>query len=148
MSNIKEKSVKLYILKYIYREVRDKPISTSFLYHKAALILGIPKKQMGNWLHILVNEGLLLRLKKSEKSNRSHHYVLTQKGCQFINNGMMTPVYKPKNKIGYCYNCNVKTTLYLYKAQYYCGQCLRQGDDSEEDLRLEDFVYKGVGYIW
>ena len=103
---------------------------------------------MGNWLRILVNEGLLDRLKKSEKSNKSHHYVLTQKGCQFINNGIMTPVYKPKNKIDYCYNCNVKTTLYLYKSQYYCGKCLRQGDDSEEDLRLEDYIYKGVGYIW
>jgi hypothetical protein len=146
MSEVKEKSVKLYILKYIYREVRDQVITTQVLYKNGSEILGIPRKQLGNWLHLFVNEELMERVEIVERGKKVRGYRITQKGCQFINCGITVPIYKPKRKVDYCYLCNCKEKLFLYRGQYYCGKCMRGGEG--ETYNLEDYVYNGPGYIW
>jgi predicted transcriptional regulator len=143
MNSVKDKSVRLYILKYIYREVRDQIISTKFLYKEGADTLEIPKKQLGNWLHLFVKDGLLVRTTESGKKG----YRITQKGCQWINGGLITPAGKLRVKIDYCYLCNKKAKLFLYKGQYYCGSCVRSGE-SDDVYNLEDYIYCGPGYIW
>lgn len=135
---------RLYILKFIYREVKDQPISTKFLYKEGVEILGLERRNLSNQIRLLNKEGLLVEVITTDYDKRVHEYRITEEGLKFIYAKKET--FRPKSKKGFCYNCNKKKILWRFRGQYYCSKCMILSESS--DLRLEDYIYNGPGFIW
>lgn len=141
------KNKRLYILRFIYREVKNNPMSTQYLYKEGSEILGICKHQLSTWMSLLSKDGLVEKIDTTDYDKRVHDYRITDKGLKYLYGGNGKSEYVPKSKKGVCYSCQRKTKLMRFKGQYYCPRCVL-ANDRDSDLRLEDYVYRGTGYIW